>query len=337
MNIKLSYDESNYDGRYEYINDPKHEKRPIGIGWYITPNGWARGSNAKHKPTKVIKNIPKAKPTTKHCEMLLDISENIAVFISKDITNFKSAVNVVADKVENARNKYRNFDNMIVGFADQKKSKVAPKLSAMMAYIFALSPDFRNKGNPIMDYCKKTINEAKEYIAFEQEIIRMTGLLNDDDTITLFRNTDEKQFENSQLCGGDVVNYKGNNFESWTTNPDLTLSIDRKRKIKICAKVPINACLASCIGREKGREFMYKDSGECEIMVCGAFIKEAMIIGDNTGIKIDGARDIYFQEYKSNMKKFANKHKKRDGNITGGVLTTRLAKIAQNILSDLSR
>lgn len=40
MNTVLSYDESDYKGKYEYIHDPQHKHNPSGEGWYLTDNGW---------------------------------------------------------------------------------------------------------------------------------------------------------------------------------------------------------------------------------------------------------------------------------------------------------
>ena len=263
-------------------------------------------------------------------------SRNINAFVASGIANCFSASNIVVTQKENHRDNYRQFDDMIVGFADAEKSKYAADLSTIMAIIFHLSLDFRSKNKPISYFDEDFIEDVKKYIANEQEIIRMTGLLNDDDTITLFRNTDATQlYGNSKI--GVFSKYKGNNLESWSTNPGLKFADSNTPKVKIMAKVPLYACLASCIGREKGREFMFKDRGECEIMICGAFIQNITIVGDLSGIRIENLREEYLSKCQSNMNNFVNKYKKRDGNITGGVLITRLAKIAQNILSNLSR
>ena len=162
----------------------------------------------------------------------------------------------------------------------------------------------------------------------------MTGLLNDDDTITLFRNTDETQFF-GQNQRGVTIQYQGNNFESWSTNPGLKYSDGATPKLKVLAKVPLYACVASCIGRERG--FMFKDNGECEIMVCGSLVKNVIIVGDLRGIKIPGVREEYLSQCKSNMENFVNKYQKGNGSINGSLLTARLEKIAQNILYGLFR
>ena len=185
-----------------------------------------------------------------------------------------------------------------------------------------------------MNYNESFIRSVEEYIIFEQEVIRMTGLVNDDDTITLFRNTDARQFLSEDHEFGSRVKYNGNNFESWTTNPNLTLSIDDKHKMKICARVPLSACVASCMGRKKGREFMYNDDGECEIMVCGAFIESALIVGDMTGIKIPYFRENYLSECENNMRNFALKHKwKRNRRATS--IHHRIWTIAKKIFSSI--
>ena len=102
------------------------------------------------------------------------------------------------------------------------------------------------------------------------------------------------------------------------------------------AKVPLYACIASCIGR-KERPFMFKDRGECEIMVCGAFVQNASIIGDLSGIRIENFRDEYLSKCQSNMKVFSNQLNQENGRITSNVLAERFARITQNILSNLFR
>ena len=250
------------------------------------------------------------------------------------MTYFSSASEQVIAELGDLRDVHQRFDNMIIKFADNKMAKFSSAISSIMGYVFALSPDFRNRGKKIMNYNDSLIRSVEEYIIFEQEVIRMTGLVNDDDTITLFRNTDARQFLSEDHEFGSRVKYKGNNFESWTTNPNLTLSIDDKHKMKICARVPLHACVASCIGRKKGREFMYKDDGECEIMVCGTFVESALIVGDMTGIKLPGFRENYLNECKNNMGNFALKHKwKKNRRATN--IHHRIWTIAKKIISSI--
>ena len=335
MKFKNSYNESWYKGKYEYEPDKNHIKwhKLNGPGWYLTSKGWARGSGAKNKPSKILVNPQDTVPSQHHCNRLLANSKKISPFVSSGITYFKSASNEVISQIGDMRDVHYNFDNMIIKFADNKMAKFSSRISSIMGYVFSLSPDFRNQGKRIMDYDENLIKNVKEYIIFEQEVIRMTGLVNDDDTITLFRNTDARQFLSQDHEFGSRVKYHGNNFESWTTNPNLTLSIDDKHKMKICARVPLHACVASCIGRKKGREFMYKDDGECEIMVCGAFIESALIVGDMTGIKLPGFRNNYCNDCKDNMINFAKKHKWNKNRRAKMCINYRILAIAKRIIS----
>ena len=339
MNSILSYDESGYNGKYEYKSRDEYPQEPEGEGWYLTQHGWARGSNAKdggtHIPTKIIKNPQDVILNSQHCCKIARSSRDINAFVASGITNCFSASNIVIEQKEDHRNNYRKFDDMIVGFADAKKPQYAPSLSTIMAMIFHLSLDFRCKNKSISNFDEDFIESVKKYIANEQEIIRMTGLLNDDDTITLFRNTDATQlYGNSQI--GLFSKYKGNNFESWSTNPGLKFADSSTPKVKVMAKVPLYACIASCIGR-KERPFMFKDRGECEIMACGAFVQNATIVGDLSGIRIENFRDEYLSKCQSNMKVFSNQLNQENSRITSNVLAERFARITRNILSNLFR
>lgn len=339
MNSILSYDESEYNGKYEYKSRKQYAQEPKGEGWYLTQHGWARGSNAQnggtHIPTKIIKNPQDVVPSLQHCYKIDRSSRDINAFVASGITNCFSASNIVIEQKGNHRDKYRKFDDMIVGFADAEKTKYAADLSAIMAMIFHLSLDFRCKNKSISNFDEDFIESVKKYIANEQEIIRMTGLLNDDDTITLFRNTDATQlYGNSQI--GLFSKYKGNNFESWSTNPGLKFADSNTPKVKVMSKVPLHACIASCIGRKK-RSFMFKDKGECEIMVCGAFVQNITIVGDLSGIRIENFRGEYLSKCQSNMKEFSNQLNQDNDKITSSVLAARLDRITQNILSNLFR
>lgn len=333
MKNRLSYDESGYKGEYEYKPDKEHKNKPTGEGWYLTDNGWARGSNknsgGKHEPSKVIKNTQRTIPSIEHCDKIKRSSRDVNSFVASGMTNCYSAADEVIAQNGNHRKECKKFDDLIYGFADMNKPRVAPMLSSIMAYIYHLSPDFRNKKN-IPNYNKDEIKQAQKYIAGEQEIIKMTGLVNEDDTITLFRNTDEKQILSSDL--GMDIPYKGNNIESWSTNPGLKYADDNKRaKKKIMAKVPLSACIASCIGR-RDKPFMFRDRGECEIMVCGAFIRNALVVGDSkNGISKPAIRDDYFQRVQSNMQRFSNHHKKKEASISNA----KINKIAKRIVANI--
>ena len=114
-------------------------------------------------------------------------------------------------------------------------------------------------------------------------------MVDDDGYITLFRNTDENQFENQTIPHfGQKGNYSGNNIESWTTNPDLEWE-----GTKVMAKVPITSCIASCIGR-RTNPFMKTD--ECEIMVCGKEIPQVTAIGRGGKITVKKIRTSYLSK-----------------------------------------
>ena len=124
MNSILSYDESGYNGKYEYKSRDQCPQEPEGEGWYLTQHGWARGSNAQnggtHIPTKIIKNPQDTVPSLQHCRKITQNSRDINAFVASGITNCFSASNIVIEQKENHRNNYRKFDDMIVGFADAK-------------------------------------------------------------------------------------------------------------------------------------------------------------------------------------------------------------------------
>ena len=327
----IGYDESGYNGGYEYHYDPEHKDRDghSGGGWYMTDHGWARGSDGgKHSPTTAIRNEPKVKPTAKLKNAVMRHSKNIEEFVSSRITDFSLASSTVRKQLSNHRRECEFFDSWIVGFADKKKTQVAHLLSAMTAYLYHLSPDFRNEGKEIPNFSQEEKEAAKEYIAGEQEIVRMTGLVNEDDTITLFRNTDGNQLEGLRPSG-KRSSYKGNNLESWSTNPNLDLSLDGRPKTKIMAKVPLHAIIASCIGRERGRGFQFKDKGECEIMACGAFIEEVMVVGGSHGINAQ-TRMRYLQEAKANMQRFS-RQENTNNNLKGRKSSFRRIRLTQRL------
>ena len=54
---------------------------------------------------------------------------------------------------------------MIVGFADAEKPKYAADLSTIMAMIFHLGLDFRNKDKPIYNFDEDFMECVKKYIA----------------------------------------------------------------------------------------------------------------------------------------------------------------------------
>ena len=175
------------------------------------------------------------------------------------------------------------------------------------------------------DYNDDEIKKAKRYIAGEQEILRMTGLVNEDDTITLFRNTDDKQILSKNTQSPTDISYRGNNIESWSTNPGLKHSDDDKPKKKIMAKVPLSACVASCVGRRE-KPFMFRQRGECEVMVCGAFVKKIFIVGDSKkGVKNQNLRNKYLKDVQDNMQRFANQHKAKKAS-TRNARINRIAK-----------
>lgn len=333
-----SYDESGYKGKYEYVHDPQHKNKPSGEGWYLTDNGWARGSNkdigGEHEPSKVIKNESKTIPSQAHCKKIERSSRDVNTFVASGMTHCFSASDEVISQNGNHRKDCKDFDDLIYGFADANKAKVSPILSAMTGYIYHLSPDYRNEGKPIPDYNDDEIKKAKRYIAGEQEILRMTGLVNEDDTITLFRNTDDKQILTQKSKYEIDTPYRGNNIESWSTNPGLKHSDDDKLKKKIMAKVPLSACIASCVGRRE-RPFMFRDRGECEVMVCGAFVKTVYVVGDSkNGIKEKSVRDDYFGKSQSNMQRFSAQHKNKKASVYASSFDNdKINRIARNIVN----
>ena len=166
----------------------------------------------------------------------------------------------------------------------------------------------------------------------------MTGLVNEDDTITLFRNTDNNQISSRYSNSEIDTPYKGNNIESWTTNPGLTYYDSKEEKVKnktkIMAKVPLSACIASCVGRED-RPFKYYDHCECEVMVCGAFIRNYMIVGDaKHGIKEKNILDDYLKKSQSNMKRFSAQHKNKKASVYSTSFdNARINRIARKIVN----
>ena len=335
----LSYDESWYTGDYEYVYDPEHKNRPRGQGWYLTEKGWARGRNQEqgHVPSRVIHNPSVMKPTPGFLKIIGQIAntrQNVEAFVTSKITDGFIISKEVTSKFGNHRNNFRKIDDLIVGFADKQKPQVAHQLSTLMGYMFGLSPDFRNNGKPHLRYNEEILNQIKKYASREQEILRMTGLVNDDDTITLFRNTDEKQLPSLEHRLGKSETYLGNNFESWSTNPDLKFSPDGTVKIKVMVKVPLSACIATCIGR-KERPFMFKDSNECEIMVCGAFIREVTCVGDSEKGINSKARNSYLTKIQSNMQRFSRQNEKKQASLSQRQkLAREILEIAKNILNE---
>lgn len=334
-----AYDESWYTGDYEYVYDPDHQNRPKGQGWYLTEKGWARGRNQEqgHVPSRVVHNPSVMKPTPGFLKIVGQIAnnrQNVEAFVTSKITDGFIISKEVTSKFGNHRNNFRKIDDLIVGFADKQKPQVAHQLSTLMGYMFGLSPDFRNNGKPHLRYNEEILNQIKKYAAREQEILRMTGLVNDDDTITLFRNTDEKQLPSLEHRLGKSETYLGNNFESWSTNPDLKFTPDEKVKKKVMAHVPLSACIATCIGR-KERPFMFKDSNECEIMVCGAFIRKVTYVG-NSKVGINSEyRKTYLDDSQSNMQRFARQNEKKQASLSQRrKLAKEILEIAKNLLNE---
>lgn len=304
-NIINAYDESGYTGDYEYVYDPEHENTPSGTGWYLTEKGWARGSRQEegHIPSKVIENPSRmGKPSPElleHVKRAAGTIDDVSKYVRFGVIDNFKASQEVTKKLGNHRDNIKEFDDLIVEFASENYELQSPnKLSAISGYLFGLSPDFRNKGKPLPKYNQKALEKVKQYISNEQEIIRMTGLVNEDDTITLYRTTDEKQFFDKKLERGEKVPYKGNNLESWTMNPDFAFG----PQTKVTARVPLSACIASCIGR-KDRPFDFKE--ECEIMVCGAFVREVTCVKEFRGMHSPDFLENHYKEVRENMQRFA--------------------------------
>ena len=89
MNSILSYDESGYNGEYEYKSREQYPQKPEGEGWYLTQHGWARGSNAQdggtHIPTKITKNPQNVIPSFQHCSEIAKSSKDINTFFASGL------------------------------------------------------------------------------------------------------------------------------------------------------------------------------------------------------------------------------------------------------------
>ena len=296
--------------RYRYTHDPEHRKRP---DWAEnrTQKGWSRG---RLKRKKRVEEKPKesepagqAGQTPRPLEFIRSLDEasrNVRDFITRDIADYKKAVRLAEKRGGDRRASNPEIDEMIVGFADKKKPKVAHQLSALLGYRFNLPPDFRMKGKPIPRRDEWLLAELDEYSRFEQEILRNAGIVNADDTVTLFRNTDDEQIELVEL--GKNSPYRGSNIESWTTRPNLDWKPRGRITMKVTARVPLKYCIASCIGRD--RPFMKKE--ECEVMVCGAFVKEVVYVGHGS-IEIPLIERNYLDEVRENIRRRVEGQKRK--------------------------
>ena len=304
-------EDGTYEGEYEYEHDPNHKKHIGEPGWHLTKRGESRGTDKKdggpQKPTKVIPYRPLiAVPSTELRHAVLENSKNAREFVTSGFPDFQECVDEVVSRYGNHRMELNDVNNLIIDFADKKMKEAGHILSTYLAYRHNLSPDFRVDTNNIPRYDKRFAERLDKYIRREQEIISKTGLVNEDGTITLFRNTDEHQADFSSALLNDKIQYKGNNLESLTTNIDLNWNTNGRHTKKVMAKIPLYACIASCVGRNE-KPFMTKK--QCEIMVCGAFIPKVRYVGSD-GVDIPEIYENYIENTKENMERFANENQR---------------------------
>ena len=308
-NLRFADDErGKYNGKYEYHHDPERRNVKTEAGWYFTDCGQARGSNrengGENEPTRIIRHVDLIeRPSPELCKKVLENSLNVRDFVSFGIPDCFSAADEVYSQLGNHREKYKNVDRYIVDFADMNMRNSGHVLSFYTAVRNRLSHDFRMDIGRIPRLDRKFLEDYSDYILHEQEVIRMSGIVDKDGMLTLFRNTDGRQIANMGNCElGMETKYKGNNIESWTTKPTLRWSSQTGSTKKVMAKVPLYACIASCIGRRE-KPFMVKR--ECEIMVCGAFVKSVQLVGIDS-VEIKEIYEGYLKDVMNNMTRFAN-------------------------------
>ena len=319
---------------YIYRHDPDHKKRPEGGGWEKTEKGWSKGTGEKGRADDEQKNhVPSSPHHLNFMQSLEEASKNVRGFVSRDIADCREASDTVKRKYGDHRTDYSKIDDMIVGFADMKKPRVAHQLSALIGYRYNLPPDFRMTGKPPVPKDINLLRSLDRYITREQKILKSAGIVNEDDTVTLFRNTDENQIDAVEL--GESTSYRGSNIESWTTRSDLNWRPGGRVTMKVMARIPLKYCIASCVGRE--RAFMKKQ--ECEVMVCGTFVKEALYVGHGT-IEMPGIEQAYLNEVEDNISRHLESQKKDAASKTSSrkaVFAAReILKIAKEILKDTS-
>ena len=281
-------------GNYRY--DPTHTHKPKDGIWDETDRGWSRRKSPPQKGTEAVSNSvrplavvalpPPSKPLRRRLAAFA--RSKYRGFYNHGMTKFEEASAEVDALMGDQRAMNRDLNHLFRAYADHEMQEVVPELSTHIARFYGvdnLDTDFRTKGvRNLPASPPKLLSRLGDLLSYEQAVIRAAGLVNPDETVTLFRNCGANQLAGPTKTGRK---YQGSNVESWTVNPSLDWP-----GFKIKANIPIKYCIASCIGR---KDHPFKHPDQSEITVCGTFVEEITLLEEanrNEAIKQDAIHTL---------------------------------------------
>lgn len=285
----------------KYVYDPEHKQNPgaqyhkTDKGWYLNKEkGKEENESIKQKPQPVV--ITQAEQAYINNYKQQDGKFNAFGYIY-GLGGFSSARKAAQEKypVEGSTIQYKIHDFSGGGFG---KAPNAKYLANLAAWHFNLGKgDYRTKGVLGEKPSDEQLKEYAQYLKREQEIVKRAGLVTKDGKVRLFRNvghslfeyhTDGITFSNYTEHYGAKMQYRGSHIQSWTFRPDLTWN-----GAKIYAEVPLEAVVASFIGRNSVDTFSHMSEKEC--MICSSLVHQVHLVGESSYCLKD-FKDKYFQE-----------------------------------------
>ena len=305
----------------KYIPDKTHSKNP-GADYHKTEKGWYlnktnhKEHNIENDQSKVLHKSDKTiTPTSDEIEYMKKYYKQDGFFDSIDFVNH---LNYFSDARREAKKFCKvvgqDIQNKIHGFSgnDYGESLNAKTLANLAAWHFNLGKgDYRTNFVLGEKPNEKLLKQYAQYIKREQEVLRRSGLVTKDGKVRLFRNVGKSLFayhedgmniDNFTDHIGETMQYRGSHIESWTFYPDLNWD-----GAKIYAEVPLEAVVASFVGRDHINPFQHMSEKEC--MICSSLIHEVQLVGKDTECYADFKTKYYSDianQYGHSINDFSN-------------------------------
>ena len=316
--IKISADDS------KYIYDPEHKKNPGG-GFYKTKSGWSNKKKNKSNDESINDESKKQEENSSKNDVIKNnLKFTISSFQKKYLEKFYK------DGSFNAKDYIYSMETFSAArkpiekkYADKIGTKIEEKinwfsgggygessnaieLANLAAWHFNLGKgDYRTNGVLGEKPDDELLEQYSQYLQKEQEILKQSGLVTKDGKVRLYRNVgkslfkyhdsdDPIQYNTYKDHIGATMEYRGSHIESWTFKPDLSWD-----GAKIYAEVPLEACIASFIGRSGcGNSFQHMHEREC--MICSSLIDEVKLVGSDSWCE-ESVKNKYFEEIQNDL------------------------------------
>lgn len=213
---------------YEYI--VTDGGRPEGEGWERTPhprvrNSWRRKTRPNHEKHNIEESRVKGN-LYKVEDIPYSVSDSMGELfgeyedpLRKYLRLFYNDDSIRFDLKDRFSDALKNnpVTEYIEDFGDDgyaRNDDTRKKLSALAARMTGVGPDnYCITEDNMPEVTDEEVENARKVSKACQEILKMTGFVNDDGTVTLYRGTNN-QFDES------TGKYRGANCESWTVNPN---------------------------------------------------------------------------------------------------------------------